>query len=83
MQQVCCGASHCIAVASTGDVYSWGYGGMGATGHGRDGMAKSSLGEEGSPCQKSGPRLVSCISGVVRIVQASAGLAHTLLLSGI
>lgn len=57
-------------MAVSGSAYSWGWNGLGATGLGRQDQT-----------DVTEPQLISALSGVVRVTQCAAGLAHTLLLS--
>ena len=60
---VSCGATHCVAVASSGALFSWGSGVDGQLGHGT--------------CASSAePRKVKGLLGT-RVVQAACGAAHT------
>lgn len=66
---IAAGHSHSIAVTNGGEVYTWGMGTFGRLGHGEH-------------CDEYLPRLVRCLSDVeVRIVNASAGYAHSIFLS--
>jgi hypothetical protein len=60
---VSCGATHCVAVASSGALFSWGSGVNGQLGH-------------GTCASSTEPRKVKGLLGT-RVVQAACGVAHT------
>lgn len=64
--EISCGTAHSAAVSSTGDVYTWGYGGNGRLGH-------------DDYHNQEEPRLVKTLRGVDRkvIVKIACGDAHT------
>ncbi|RLN98776.1 hypothetical protein BBJ28_00002976 [Nothophytophthora sp. Chile5] len=72
--QVACGAQHSFALAEGGDVFSWGYGGSGALGHGLNTLEQAF---EAVPS----PMEVLALKGR-RVVQIVCGDQHTAVLLG-
>ncbi|RLN20903.1 hypothetical protein BBJ28_00011454 [Nothophytophthora sp. Chile5] len=70
--QVACGAQHSFALAEGGDVFSWGYGGSGALGHGLNALEQAF---EAVPS----PMEVLALKGR-RVVQIACGDQHTAVL---
>eukprot|EP00798_Chlamydomonas_sp_ICE-L_P012786 gene12785-16044_t len=69
MKDICCGARHYAAVSSSGSLWTWGWNGYGQSG----------VGEVGKDLAT--PSHVTALAGLC-MTQVSAGLAHTLVLSG-